>query len=434
MKPRQTVIELGGAIIDSATVIAEPIYFVMEDGVIRAYVRGRYQQQPGEEPVDLIRKTDKIAIPGLINTHGHAAMTLLRGAGDDMPLMNWLHERIFPLEEKLTEEATYWGTQLAAWEMLISGTTTYTDMYMMMENTARAVSESGMRGVLSVGVVGFDEDSRAKGLSRSRQFVADWQQKAQGRITVMLGPHAPYTCPPDFLTEIAELAAVLNVPIQIHLSETKTEVEDCLKQHGVTPIELAQKVGLFNLPLLAAHCVHVTDADLDIMATHGVRVAHNPQSNLKLGSGVAPLQKMLERNMVVGLGTDGAASNNNLDMFEEMRLAATLHKGVHQDAEMIPAATAFQMATELGAKACCLETGLGTLQPGSPCDMVLLDGSSPHLMPRHNLLSDVVYACGADDVRDVFIQGRQVVANGQPLTIDTERVKSEVARLKKIIH
>ncbi|EPZ45668.1 hypothetical protein N007_08470 [Alicyclobacillus acidoterrestris ATCC 49025] len=426
----KTVIEVGGAIIDKDTVIAEPVYLVLDGDIIERYERGTYPCEGGE-PVNLIRKPNRVAIPGLVNTHGHAAMTLLRGAGDDLPLMTWLNERIFPLEDKLTEDAIYWGTQLAAWEMLVSGTTTYTDMYMMMDHAAKAVAESGIRAVLSVGVVGFNDVSRENGMQRSRSFHGNWHRQASGRITVTLGPHAPYTCPPDYLTEIAELAKELDVPIQIHLSETQTEVVNSQGDHSLTPIALAEKVGLFDVPTLAAHCVHVTDADLDIMARRGVRIAHNPQSNLKLGSGIAPLPKMLEKGIVVGLGTDGAASNNNLDMFEEMRLAATLHKGVAQDAEVIPAAVAFDLATAMGAKACFLGQLHGTLKPGAAADIVLLDAASPHLLPQHNLLSNVVYACGADDVRDVFVAGRQVVSGGEPLTIDVERVRAEVARIKE---
>lgn len=425
----KTIIEVGQAILDANTVVTSPLYFVIQHGSIVDIGTGFYQSMSNQEPVDIIRKPNTIAIPGLVNTHGHAAMTLLRGAGDDMPLASWLQDRIFPLEEKLTEEAIYWGTQLAAWEMLRSGTTTYTDMYMMMDHAARAVMESGIRGVLSVGIVGFDESSRENGRTRSRHFVHTWNGAGDGRISVTLGPHAPYTCPQDYLMEMGQLATELGVPIQIHLSETRSEVENSLRETGLTPIAVAQRVGLLDRPILAAHCVHVNDDDLSMMASHHVHVAHNPQSNLKLGSGIAPLDKMLACGLTVGLGTDGAASNNNLDMFEEMRLAATLHKGVAEDAQRIDANTAFQLATEMGAKACFLGPDHGTLRIGAACDMVLLDAKSPHFLPQHSLLSNVVYAAGADDVRDVFVAGKQVVSNGLPLTIDTERVTFEVKQI-----
>ncbi|KRW91460.1 N-ethylammeline chlorohydrolase [Alicyclobacillus tengchongensis] len=429
-RPIVTVIEVGKAVIDADTVYTEPVHFVVEDGIIREIGVGPYVPKTGQRVDRYVRKGDRVAIPGLVNTHGHAAMTLLRGAGDDMPLMSWLHDRIFPIEARLTEECIYWGTLLASWEMLTSGTTTYTDMYMMMDRAAQAVAESGIRGVLSVGVVGLDEADRENGIRRSRDFVANWHGACDGRIQVTLGPHAPYTCPENYLREIAELALELGVGLQIHLSETRVEVDDCLGKTGLTPIALAERAGLFRVPTLAAHCVHVTDDDIEIMRANAVHVAHNPQSNLKLGSGVAPLPRMLERGLIVGLGTDGAASNNNLDMFEEMRLAAILHKGIHEDAQCVNAATAFRMASEMGAAACFQTQGAGALRVGSPCDMVLLDGKSPRMLPQHNLLSDVVYAVGAEDVRDVFVAGEMVVQNGEPLAIDTERVAYEVKRLR----
>lgn len=426
----KTVIEVGQAILDAKTVYTKPVHFIVENGIIDSIHEGTFEQSADTSSYRVIRKPNRIAIPGLVNTHGHAAMTLLRGAGDDMPLMSWLNDRIFPLEDKLTEDSIYWGTLLASWEMLSSGTTTYTDMYMMMDNAARAVAESGIRGVLSVGIVGFDEQNRENGRRRSRQFVSTWHGQANGRIQVTLGPHAPYTCPPDYLSELAELAAELGVPLQIHLSETKVEVENSLRDHGMTPIGLAASVGLFRVPTLAAHCVHVTDEDIALMREHAVRVAHNPQSNLKLGSGIAPLTKMLDAGLVVGLGTDGAASNNNLDMFEEMRLAATLHKGVLQDARVVDAASAFHLATAGGANACFLPPGHGTLAQGNALDMVLLDATSPRSLPQHNILSNVVYSLGADDVREVFVNGELVFANGEPQCIDVERVRFEVARIQ----
>lgn len=427
------MIEVGKAILDANTIIPEKVHFVIVDGIIQKVDRGNFRPSEDVPHVDQwIRKPNRIAIPGLINTHGHAAMTLLRGAGDDMPLMDWLNDRIFPLEDKLTEDAIYWGTLLATWEMLASGTTTYTDMYMMMDNAARAVAESGMRGVLSVGMVGMDETSRENGRQRSRAFKS-WHNTYDGRITVTLGPHAPYTCNEKFLAEVGELAAELGLPIQIHISETRGELDNSLRDHALTPVEFVARSGLFSVPTLAAHCVHVNDHDMDVMKEYGVHIAHNPQSNLKLGSGIAPLPSMLSKGLVVGLGTDGAASNNNLDMFEEMRLAATLHKGVHEDAECIDAATAFHLATAGGANACFLANGHGVLAHGSPADIVLLDADAPHFLPEHNLLSDVVYAAGADDVREVFVNGVSVFSNGAPTGIDTERVRYEVNQIKTLL-
>lgn len=418
-----------GAVVRSATqIIPSASYIVIENGLISEVGEGIYKGDISDATV--IDRSNRVAIPGLVNSHGHAAMTLLRGAGDDMPLMNWLNDRIFPLEAKLTEEAIYWGTQLACWEMIQSGTTCFTDMYFFMHNTAKAVSEVGMRAVLSWGIVGFNEDVKKAGISNSRSFVAQWNGTSDGRITTTLGPHAPYTCPPDYLTEVAKLSAELNVPIQIHLSETMVEVENSKKEFGKTPIAHALDCGLLNRPVLAAHCVHVTDEDIQIMQQHDVRVAHNPQSNLKLASGVAPVVKMKQAGLIVGLGTDGAASNNNLDMFEEMRLAATLHKGVLFDATAIPAAAAFQMATEDSAKAVFLSPGHGTLSVGAPADITLLDLTSSHFHPSFDLLSNIVYAAGADDVTDVFVNGNALLSNKSLTTIDTERVSFEFKRIE----
>ncbi|MDI9260749.1 amidohydrolase [Alicyclobacillus sendaiensis] len=428
-----TVLEVGGAVVDSKTVYPGPAYFVIEGANVVRHGHGDYEPEPGEVVVRRWRKRNRIAIPGLVNAHGHAAMTLLRGVGDDLPLMTWLQERIFPLEARLTGECVYWGTQLACWEMLLSGTTAYADMYMMMDHAAEAAAESGMRALLSIGLAATDPEVQAERLAASRAFVLAWHGKADGRIQVALGPHAPYTCPEPFLSQIADLAAELGVGIQIHLSETRGEVDQFLSQEGLTPIGLAERAGLFQVPTLAAHCVHATQNDIEILRAHDVRVAHNPQSNLKLGSGIMPLPDMLSRGVTVGLGTDGAASNNNLDMFEEMRLAATLHKGVREDATSIDAATAFALATEWGARALFLPDGHGTLRAGAPCDMVLLDAHSPHFAPSHDLLSDLVYAAGADDVRDVMIAGEWVLQNREPTALDVERIRFEARRLKDLL-
>jgi 5-methylthioadenosine/S-adenosylhomocysteine deaminase len=428
---RKVLIEVGAVIQSASQVLSEPSYLYIEDGVIREVGPGPYSGPTNG--VTVFRRPHSVAIPGLVNAHGHAAMTLLRGAGDDVPLMTWLQEKVFPLEAKLTHEAIYWGTMLACWEMIRSGTTCFTDMYFMMHDAARAVAESGMRGVLSWGMVGLDDASRTNGINNSRAFVAQWHNQADGRITVTLGPHAPYTCPPDYLAETAELSAELGVPIQIHLSETKVEVDNSYAEHGKSPIAHALACGLFNRPVLAAHCVHVSDEDIAIMKEHDVRVAHNPQSNLKLASGIAPVVKMKAAGLTVGLGTDGAASNNNLDMFEELRLAATLHKGVLYDATVIPAAEAFAMATADSARAVFLPDGHGTLTPGAAADVTLLDLDSPHFQPTFDLLSNVVYASGADDVTDVFVAGSPLLLNREPVTLDTERIRYEVRKIEELL-
>lgn len=428
---KRVLIEVGALVQSSTTAYRQPSYILVEDGIIIEAATGEYTGP--RENTDIVKRTNCVALPGFVNSHGHAAMTLLRGAGDDMPLMRWLDERIFPLEAKLTGDAIYWGTQLACLEMFQSGTTCFTDMYMSMHDTARAVSENGIRGVLSWGVVGFDDTNQQRGLENSRDFVERWHKSANGRITTMIGPHAPYTCPSSYLHELANLSEALDVPMQIHLSETKVEVENSLREHQVTPIEMAHQSGLFARKMLAAHCVHVSAEDIALMKVHDVKVAHNPQSNLKLGSGVAPIVDMKRAGLTVGLGTDGAASNNNLDMFEELRLAATLHKGVLMDAEVICAAEAFAMATEESARCVFLPPNHGTLVAGAAADITLLDLTSSHFLPTYDLMSNIVYAAGANDVTDVFVDGRQVLRNRLPLTIDVERMTYEVKKIESLL-
>lgn len=428
---KRVLLKVGGLVQSAQQFDLSPGYLVFEGDRIVAAGLGSFKGDSAD--CEVIDRPRCVAIPGLVNTHGHAAMTLLRGAGDDMPLMNWLNERIFPLEAKLTEQAIYWGTTLAAWEMIQSGTTCFTDMYFFMNDAAKAVADTGLRAVLSWGMVGLDDASKQAGIRNSRSFIAAWNHEANGRITTTLGPHAPYTCPPDYLRQVAELSHELGVAVQIHLSETSIEVQNSREQHNMSPIELVHACGLLERPVLAAHCVHVSPHDIALMKQHGVHVAHNPQSNLKLGSGVAPLVQMLKAGLTVGLGTDGAASNNNLDMFEELRLAATLHKGVMQNATVVPAHEAFYMATEGGAKCVFLKPGHGTLTPGAAADVTLLSMDSPHFIPNHNLLSNIVYAAGADDVADVFVAGKQLMSNREVLTIDVERMRYEVHKLEQIL-
>lgn len=375
----------------------------------------------------VIEGKGKALIPGLINTHGHAAMTLFRSVADDLPLMDWLQNKIWPLEAKLTPEDVYWGTMLAIAEMLKSGTTTFTDMYFFMDEAARAVEESGIRAVLSHGLIGV-KPTGAEDIQLARNFARNWHGQAEGRITAMIGPHAPYTCPNQYLVQVIDLARELDLPLQIHLCETMTEVSTCREQHGVTPVELVNQVGFFDLPVLAAHCVHLTNEDIDILAANDVRIAHNPGSNLKLGSGIAPLPAMLAKGITVGLGSDGASSNNNLDMLEEMRLAALIHKGFHRDPELITAQQALDMATVQGARALFLDGEIGAVGQGLKADLILVNLEKSHLTPRHNPLAHLVYSARAEDVELVMVDGKILVEKGELRTIDEERIRFEAER------
>ncbi len=364
-------------------------------------------------------------LPGLINTHGHAAMVLLRSYADDLPLMHWLEKKIWPLEAKLKPDDIYWGTMLAILEMLKSGTTTFDDMYFFMDRAAEAVQESGIRAFLSRGMIGIGKQAE-KALVESRDFYREWHGAANGRINVMFGPHAPYTCPPDYLKKVINIIEETGASAQIHLAETREEVERFYKEYGVSPVSFLQKIGLLKYDLLAAHCVHLNDEDIDILAENNIAVAHNPGSNLKLGSGIAPLPALLEKGVTVALGTDGAASNNNLDMLEETRLAALLHKGYAEDPTLISAPEALALSTRNGGKALGCANQIGIIKEGYKADLLLFELNRPHLCPPHDLIAHFVYAAQPSDIKTVFVDGEIVVDKGQALKIDEERVIYEV--------
>lgn len=373
---------------------------------------------------ETINGKDCLVIPGLINCHTHAAMTLLRGYADDLPLMEWLSTKIWPREAFLTENDIYWGTQLAILEMIKSGTTCFADMYFFMESAARAAAQSGIRAVLSRGMIGFGNNAELA-LREAEELVNNWHLKNNGRITCMLGPHAPYTCSPEYLKQVMDLADTLGVGLHIHLAETITEVNDIEKQYGMRPVKLMDSIGLFdNRHVLAAHCVHLSDEETEILANKKIGVAHNPESNMKLASGIAPVPALLKKGARVALGTDGASSNNNLDLLEEMRTCALLHKLSTQDPTVLPARQVLEMATVNGASALGLEN-LGSLIPGNKADLVILDLNKPHLLPLHNPIANLVYSAHSSDVKTVIIDGLIVMKDRELMTIDEEKILFE---------
>ncbi|QSF43157.1 amidohydrolase [Paenibacillus tianjinensis] len=420
MSRNKTVIENGRFLVPGSVQPVLSGYMTIENDLI-TYIG---EDKPAfEEGVLTVDGSRLLFMPGLINTHGHAAMSLLRGYGDDMVLQSWLQEKMWPMEAKFTGDDVYWGTALSVLEMLKGGTTTFLDMYDHMDRVAEVTEQSGIRAVLMRGAIGLcPEDVQNQKLAEAVEFARNWHGKADGRITAMLSPHAPYTCPPEFFMKFVQAAHDLDLPMHTHMSETRHEVEQNVADYGLRPVAHLEKLGMFTRPSLIAHGVHLNDEEIEILARYKVGVSHNPGSNLKLASGVARVPELLRAGVKVSLGTDGAASNNNLDMFEEMRLAALIHKGVSGDPTAVPAPEALLMATEYGAASIYLNN-VGRLAAGMKADFIAIDIDQPHLLPHSDLLSHAVYSASAKDVEHVWINGRQVVKHGRCLTLDEEEIR-----------
>jgi len=388
-----------------------------------------------EDYDEVINIDGDLLLPGLINTHGHTPMSLLRGFADDLPLKMWLEEKIWPIENQYTAEIAKWGSYLSIIEMIRTGTTTFVDMYDNMDEVAKAVDHSGIRAKLCRGMIGFgSEEEKKMKLEEGTRFAKEWNHQANGRITTMMSPHSPYTCGPEFIAKIVERSAELDVPIHIHMSETIQEVEQNVKDYGNRPVKHLEEIGVFERPTLVAHAVHINDEEIGILAKHDVKVSHNIISNLKLGSGVAPIRKMLNSGITISLGTDSSSSNNNLDLFEELKLAAILHKGIELDATLINAETALALATKYGAKALWLQDRIGTLEVGKEADFIVIDTNSPFYQPiNNNPISHLVYSGSGRDVKDVYIQGKPIMKNRQLLTVDEERIYYEVNRVMEFL-
>lgn len=385
----------------------------------------------GFMPDKTLELQNDVIMPGLINTHTHAAMTMLRGYADDMPLMPWLEKKIWPFEDKLQGEDIYWGSKLAFCEMIRSGTTAMADMYFFMEDAARAVIDTGIRAVLARGIVALDKEAGLRSLRNNIELFEKYDGMADGRIKVYFGPHAPYTCPGDILKSVKQEANRLGAGIHIHLSETETEVRTIKANYGLTPVKWLEKLDFFGGQILAAHCVHLEMEEIDILKNNGVCVAHNPESNMKLNSGAAPVKAMLDKGIIVGIGTDGTSSNNDLDMFSEMRTASFLQKLV-SGPEALPAYTVLKMATADGAKALGLDK-VGMLAPGYKADLISIDFDQPHFYPRFSVLSHLAYCARGSDVRTVMVDGALLMADKQLLRINEKEACAEVEnRAKKI--
>ncbi len=376
----------------------------------------------------------KALLPGLVNAHTHVPMTLLRGLADDLRLDVWLLGYMMPVErEFVSPEFVRLGTLLAAAELIRSGVTTFADMYYFEEEVARATAEAGLRAVAAQTVLKFpspDAASYEEGLERAEAFIREW--KDHPLIVPAIAPHAPYTTTPEILRACTDLAVRYDVPLHIHLSETAQEVEEMRRATGMPVIPYVKKQGIFEAKVIAAHCVHVDEGEMRTLEHHGAGVAHNPTSNLKLASGIAPIAKMLEVGVKVGIGTDGPASNNDLDMFEEVRLAALLAKGATGDPTAVPAVEALLMATRMGAEALHLGHLVGSLEPGKRADLILVDLSPVHNSPRFRRdptgpYAQLIYAAKATDVTDVMVDGRWVMRDRRLTTLDEADLLAQAA-------
>ena len=381
----------------------------------RAEIDRRFQAR------ERLDKGDVILAPGLINTHTHAAMSLFRGIADDLNLQDWLTKFIFPAEKKnVTAEFVRWGTRLACLEMLLGGTTTYTDMYYFEDTVATTTREAGMRGVLGETVIGFpvsDNPTPAAALKYAEGFVRRFHNDPL--IVPAVAPHAPYTNSDETLKACRTMALRYNAPVLIHLSETKKENDDSFHDHKMSPTRRLDSLGFFRGRTIVAHAVWVNDGDIAILKRTNTGVAHCPSSNMKLASGAAPVVKMLDQGLNVGLGTDGpAGSNNDFDLFEEMDLAAKLQKLITRDPRALPARTALAMATIMGAKALGMEKEIGSLETGKRADFMVVRIDRPHAIPMYDVYSQLVYALKSSDVTDVVVNGRVVVRDARCLTID----------------
>ena len=367
---------------------------------------------------EVIDAKGNIIMPGLVNAHTHLPMTLFAGYGSGLPLKEWLEDKIWPAEAKLTGEDVYIGSKMGIAQMLLSGTTCFLDMYYFIDDMARAIEEMGIRAVLSRAVLdpgGFDQ--------RLQESVESAQKyKNHKMIDIMMGPHAIYTNGKESLLKVLNAAKENECAIHVHVSETSGEVEACMKENGMTPVEYLDSIGYFDEHVAAAHCVHVTDNDIAIMSKKNVYAVHNPSSNLKLSSGIAPVQKMLDAGVCVAIGTDGASSNNNLDMIEEMHIAALISKHKDADPTAVPAECAIKMATANGAKALGIYDKTGSLEEGKRADIIMLDINSPFSQPKREYLNNIVYSMGRSQIKMTMVDGKVLQKDGDVLGLDLKEI------------
>ena len=410
-------------------------YIAIKDGKI-SYIGTEAPQEQAEKVID---GRGMIAMPGLVNTHSHAAMSLMRGYADDYVLQEWLNDHVFPIEGKLVGDDVYWAMLWAQAEMLATGTIAYTDMYMHLPKMAQAAVDGGLYANISNGAMCFNPAGYCfdtDGVTgQNREVLERFHQADNGRVKLDVSIHAEYTSFPGLWQDFSAYATENGLNMHIHLSETRAEHENCIAKYGKTPAAILAENGVFNTRATAAHCVWVSDADMDLLREKQVTVAHNPVSNLKLASGVARVTKMLEKGVNVSLGTDGVCSNNNHDLFEEIKLAAILQKGVSGDPRVIPAQQALYMATRAGAFAQGREREIGQLKEGFDASLILVDTGKPGLYPVHNPVSTLAYSARGGDVYLTMIRGKVLYENGIYTALDMERIRSKMEPiLNRLFH
>lgn len=418
----------GGYVIKSARDVVKDHYVVVEDSSVSAI-----SPELPAGVTEVLGGPHDIVMPGLINTHTHAPMTLFRGIADDLPLMTWLQDYIFPAEAKhVNREFVYIGSLLAAWEMTRSGTTAFCDGYFYEDEVGRAAREVGIRAWIGEGILQFPTPSLSdpsRTIEHTGRFLERWKDDRLVRPTVF--PHAAYTCTAQLLKDAYALAEEYDLLFQIHLSETASEVEQIRKSHGMTPVGYLDSLGCLSERTLAAHCVVLEDGDIELLAARRVSVSHNAESNMKLASGIAPVPRMIRAGINVSVGTDGCASNNNLDIISEISTVAKLHKIICMDPTVLDECTAMALVTENGARA--LNFSGGRLEPGMPADITVLDGRAPNMVPVHNPVSHIIYAATGGNVKDVVIDGRVVVRNFKSLTVDEDALIRECRAIQEHI-
>ncbi len=414
------------------TIVKDGAVAILQDTIIETGIGSELAAKyPGAER---LATEHGLIMPGLINTHTHAAMACFRGLADDLSLMQWLHEYIFPVESKLTGDIVYQATLLSLAEMIKSGTTSFCDMYLFAKDVARAAQESGMRAWIGEVLHDFPSPNYGE-VAAGYQYVEELFAMFSGHplINITVAPHAVYTCSPELLKNLKNIADKHDALYSIHLAENEEEMKGSQERHGASPVMHLENLGLLDGRVVADHCVMLTDEEIALLARRGVKVAHCPESNMKLASGIAPVPRMLAAGLSVGLGTDGSASNNNVDMFGEMNSAAKLHKVNLLDPTTMPAETVLEMATTQGARVLAAESEIGSLEPGKKADIIVLDMNQPHLTPLFHIPSHMVYAARGRDVVHSVINGSIVMRNRQLTTLDEKAILANMMILAEQI-